>query len=279
MNGWNGNEARRCLESLPAATLIIDDGRRVVVANAAARALLGVVEGGQVSLPTRGPSDEARTDQRLVLGVGAEPFLASVAWRGVEVDGEPHTLVHVIPIGGEVRERVLEGRDLEMLRHGAAIAELGVFEHDHLTNAISISPEMRTIYGWGPDKPATLLTLLECAHPDDGERVGAAVARAHDPSGDGWCDVEGRLFRPSGEVRWVRTRSRTYFEGEGTARRPSRTIGSIVDLTEAKRVAEARGRLVSVLDETPDLVAIVDAEGRTEYTNPALRAFFAQSGR
>ncbi|MFO0615957.1 MAG: ATP-binding protein [Polyangiaceae bacterium] len=276
MSGWNEAEARRCLDVLPAAAVIIDDARRVVVANAEARALLGVEEGAEVSLPTRDLQGDARTDHRQVRGASAQPFLASVAWRRVELEGTSHTLVQVIPIQGEARERVIEHRDLEVLRHGAAIAELGIFEHDHLTNAIWISPEMRAIYGWSDDKPATLHALLECAHPDDGERVGAAVARAHDPSGDGFCDVEGRLFRPNGEVRWVRTRSRTSFEGDGAARRPSRTIGSIVDLTEPKRLSQARDRLASVLDETPDLVAIVDADGRTEYTNPALGAFFAQ---
>jgi two-component system cell cycle sensor histidine kinase/response regulator CckA len=278
MPGWSIEEARRCLSVLPAATVILDDARRVVVANDAARALLGVEVGAEVALPTRASAQASRTDERQVLGAGGEPFLASVAWRGVELDRGPATLVHVLPIHGAARERVLEARDLEVLRHGTAIAELGIFEHDHLTNAIWISPEMRAIYGWPPEKPATLLALLECAHPDDGERVGAAVARAHDPSGDGFCDVEGRLFRPGREVRWVRTRSRTYFEGEGAARRPSRTIGAIVDLTEQKRLGGLRDRLASVLDETPDLVAIVDAEGRIEFANPAVRAFFGLDG-
>ncbi|MBN8612224.1 MAG: response regulator [Deltaproteobacteria bacterium] len=274
MPGWSLDETRRFLNESPAASVVLDDERRVVVANAEARALLGIAEGAQVALPTRASAETPRTDQRQVLGAGGEPFLASVAWRGVSLAGARHTLVHVVPIRGEARLHALESRDLEVLRHGTAIAGLGIFEHDHLTDAVWISPEMREIYGWPADKAATLHALIECAHPDDGERVGTAVARAHDPSGDGRCDVEGRLFRPDGELRWVRTRSRTYFEGEGSARRPSRTIGAIVDLTESKRVTEARGRLISVLDETPDLVAIVDAQGRTEYANPAVRAFF-----
>lgn len=271
---WSLEEARRHLEALPAPTVIIDDARRLVVANTAGREVLGVEEGAEVALPTRASADEPRIDQRHVLGAGGEPFLASVAWRGIEFDQVAHTLVQVLPIRGPAREQVLEARDLEVLRHGTAIAQLGIFEHDHLTGAIWISPEMRRIYGWGPEKPATLASLMASAHPDDGPRVGAAIARAHDPTGDGWCDVEGRLFWPNGEIRWIRTRSRTYFEGEGAARRPSRTIGAIVDLTDARHLAETRARLTSVLDETPDLVAIVDGAGRIEYANPAVRSFF-----
>ncbi|MCU0675187.1 MAG: ATP-binding protein [Myxococcota bacterium] len=275
MTAWTRNEATQVLELLPAPTVILDDARRLVVVNDVARAVLGVEERAEVALPTRASADESRIDQRHVLGADGEPFLANVAWRGIELDGVAHTLVQVLPILGPAREKVLEARDLEVLQHGTAIAQLGIFEHDHLTEAIWISAEMRRIYGWAPEKPATLSSLMEAAHPDDGPRVGAAIAQAHDPDGDGWCDVEGRLFRPDGEIRWIRTRSRTYFEGEGAERRPSRTIGAIVDLTEAKQLAEARVRLTSVLDETPDLVAIVDGSGRIEYANPAARAFFA----
>ena len=275
MAAWTRDEATQVLELLPAPTVILDDARRLVVVNDAAREVLGVEEGAEVALPTRASADVSRTDQRHVLGAGGEPFLANVAWRGIELDGVAHTLVQVFPILGPAREKVLEARDLEVLQHGTAIAQLGIFEHDHLTEAIWISTEMRRIYGWELEKPATLTSFMEAAHPDDGPRVGAAIAQAHDPDGDGWCDVEGRLFRPNGEIRWIRTRSRTYFEGEGAERRPSRTIGAIVDLTEAKQLAEVRDRLTSVLDETPDLVAIVGGAGRIEYANPAARAFFS----
>jgi PAS domain-containing protein len=242
MPGWSLDEARRYLSESPAATVIVDDAHRIVVANDEARALLGVDEGARVALPTRASAESPRTDQRHVLGAGGEPFLASVAWRGMSLDGVLHTLVHVLPIRGEARMQALERRDLEVLRLGCAVAGLGIFEHDHLTDAVWISPELREIYGWPADKPATLYALLECAHPDDGARVGAAVARAHDPSGDGWCDVEGRLFRPDGEIRWVRTRSRTYFEGDAGARRPSRGAAA----RRLGAAAQRRGRTARV---------------------------------
>jgi PAS domain S-box-containing protein len=75
-------------------------------------------------------------------------------------------------------------------------------------------------------------------HPEDRERISAAIHRAHDPAGDGVFDVEQRIIRPDGEVRCLVTRSQTFFEGEGKARHPVRTVGAVHDATEWKRVEE-----------------------------------------
>jgi PAS domain S-box-containing protein len=75
-------------------------------------------------------------------------------------------------------------------------------------------------------------------HPEDRERIAAAIRRAHDPAGEGTFDVEQRIIRPDGEVRWLVTRSQTFFEGEGAARQPVRTVGAVLDVTERKRVEE-----------------------------------------
>jgi PAS domain-containing protein len=36
------------------------------------------------------------------------------------------------------------------------------------------SPEMRAIYGWGPEEPVTLQAYLKCVYPGDMERIAAA---------------------------------------------------------------------------------------------------------
>ncbi|HYL92705.1 MAG TPA: histidine kinase dimerization/phosphoacceptor domain -containing protein, partial [Alphaproteobacteria bacterium] len=63
--------------------------------------------------------------------------------------------------------------------------------------------------------------------------ITAAVRRAHNPDGDGLFEVEHRLLHPEGE-RWVSTRAQTLFEGHGSARRPARTVGASLDITERK---------------------------------------------
>jgi len=118
------------------------------------------------------------------------------------------------------------------------VSHIGIFDHDHRSNHIYMSPELRAIQGWGPDELVTLDMYIERVHVDDREKIHEAVRRAHDPTGDGLYDVEHRLVLPDGSVRWTSTRSQTFFEGEGAARRPVRTVGAVRDITEQKQAEE-----------------------------------------
>ena len=115
---------------------------------------------------------------------------------------------------------------------------MGVFDHDMRSNVVYCSPEVRQIYGWPPDFVARLEMFGEHAHPDDRQERDAAVARAHDPAGDGRYSFQYRIIRTDGTVRWVHTRSQTFFKGSGAARKPVRVIGAITDVTEARAALE-----------------------------------------
>jgi two-component system, cell cycle sensor histidine kinase and response regulator CckA len=126
----------------------------------------------------------------------------------------------------------------ERLRQAVRVSNLGIFDHDHLTDAVYWSPEERAIHGWEVERAPTLAEFVAMLHPEDRERIVAAIHRAHDPAGDGMFDVEQRIIRPDGEVRWLVTRSQTIFDGEGDGRHPVRTVGAVLDATEWKRVEE-----------------------------------------
>jgi PAS domain S-box-containing protein len=126
----------------------------------------------------------------------------------------------------------------ERLRQAVRVSNLGIFDHNHLTETYYWSPEERAIHGWEAERPPTLADFVAMLHPEDRERIAAAVRRAHNPAGDGSFDVELRIIRPDGEMRWTITRSQTFFEGEGDARHPVRTVGAVLDVTERKRVEE-----------------------------------------
>jgi signal transduction histidine kinase len=93
------------------------------------------------------------------------------------------------------------------------------------------------------DEPVSLQFYLDRLHPDDRERVGEAVGRAHDPAGDGTFDIDYRIVKRSGEVRWLSNRGQTFFEGEGAARRPVRSVGAVLDITERRAAEEERAAL------------------------------------
>jgi two-component system, cell cycle sensor histidine kinase and response regulator CckA len=72
----------------------------------------------------------------------------------------------------------------------------------------------------------------EMLHPDDRERVIAALARA---CAGAAVDHEYRIVRPDGETRWVRDRARARVDGDG---RIDCVIGVVSDVTEARSLDE-----------------------------------------
>jgi two-component sensor histidine kinase len=78
--------------------------------------------------------------------------------------------------------------------------------------------------------------IIRTIAPEDYQRVDDAAHRAFDPRGDGRFEVQMRVIRSDGQERWIDSRSQTFFEGEGTARHPVRTVGAMVDITA--RVAQ-----------------------------------------
>jgi len=129
----------------------------------------------------------------------------------------------------------------ERLRQAVRAAGIGIYDHDHRSDVIYWSPRMREIFGWAADEPVTLERTSACVHPDDRARVAAANARAHAPDGDGAFEVECRIVRPDGEVRWVRTRGQTFFGDK--PRRAIRSVGAITDITERRAGEEKEAAL------------------------------------
>ncbi len=153
----------------------------------------------------------------------------------------------------------------ERLQQVVRVSQLGIFDHDHLTDLIYWSPEQRKIHGWGADEPITFPAFLDSVYPDDRAMIAAAVQRAHDPAGDGLCDFEHRIIR-NGEVRWIATRAQTFFEGQGVARYKVRTVGADLDVTERK---QAEAELQHYREHLEDVVA--ERTAALERTNVDLR--------
>lgn len=76
---------------------------------------------------------------------------------------------------------------------------------------------------------------VDIIHPDDREEMSRVVAACLES--EEAVQHEFRIVRPdSGEVRWISSRTRPEFDGNG---RPIRTIGAHLDITEHKLAAEA----------------------------------------
>jgi PAS domain S-box-containing protein len=159
-------------------------------------------------------------------------------------------------------------RSDERLRQAVRTSRIGIYDHDHLADAIYWSPELRAIYGWGADEAVGLPAFASQVHPDDRESFGAAVRRAHDPAGDGRFEFEYRFVRRDGGVRWLTTRAHTEFAGDGAERRPLRTIGAAMDITERKLNEQALRDLTAQLESR-----VRERTAELETANRELEAF------
>jgi len=160
-------------------------------------------------------------------------------------------------------------RSEERLRQATEVARVGIFDHDHRTGEIYWSQRQREICGYDADAPVTLSDLTRLVHPDDHPTVDAALQRAHDPAGDGTWGIEYRIVRPDGAVRSLMSRAQTTFEGAGAARRPVRTVGAAVDVTELRQADEAMRIKDEAIATSLTPIAMTDGEGRLVYVNPA----------
>jgi PAS domain S-box-containing protein len=178
----------------------------------------------------------------------------------------------------------------ERLSLAILAADLGIFEHDHQTDALYWSPTMRAILGWGAEEAASLQGFFALIHPEDRERIVTSVRQAHAPTGNGMYRVEHCVVRPDGGVRWVSICSRTFFGGEYDRRRALRTVGIVAEITERKQAQEELKRqkeqisvrlaeLEAIYDCAPVGLCFVDRNLRYVRINERLAAMNGSPAR
>lgn len=140
----------------------------------------------------------------------------------------------------------------ERLRQAVLVSRIGIFDHDHRSDTIYWSPELRQLYGFPADEAISLPEFLAIVHPADQERIAAAVARAHRPDGNGRFDVEYRVI-VHGSMRWVSARSQTFFGDDGKLQR---TVGAVRDISARKQAAADREELQTRLLQAQKLESI-----------------------
>jgi PAS domain S-box-containing protein len=150
-------------------------------------------------------------------------------------------------------------------------AGIGVWHLDLTTNLLHGTPQFFRMMGLEPTSDGVPLeTTTRLRHPEDRERVRQAYRQAMDRRADR-CEVEFRIVRPDGEIRWLLGRGQVTRDTGG---RVLRYTGVNLDVTASKRsdaaLRESEVRFRSVFEQSPLGKATIDADLRLREVNPAL---------
>jgi signal transduction histidine kinase/CHASE3 domain sensor protein len=136
------------------------------------------------------------------------------------------------------------------LRLATEIAALGTWDLDPVSHALVWDERCRQAYGVPPGAKVDFNVFLDRLHPEDRDRVQAAVGAALDPdraNGDGTrMDIEYRTIGIDGVTRWVRSSGRGFFSEphDGDRRRALRFTGTVLDVTAQHDAQAERDRLL-----------------------------------
>jgi PAS domain S-box-containing protein len=277
---------QRLVELSPEA-IFVQSGGAVVYANPAFASLLGYADQSQLAgrkvLDLVHPDYHALVreriglidEQHLDVPLLEERFLRAdgrqvwveVAAGPLTFDGKPAAQVIVRDITARRLAEEALRRSETMLAKAQSIAHLGSWELDIANGDVKWSDEMYRIFG---QDPATFQTTRDAIqsllHDDDRD----AVIRAADESiaHDVPFDIDHRIVRPSGVVRYVNSQGQVQRDPSG---KPLRFIGTMLDITERK-LAEDELRLLNetleqrVQQRTAELRQALDDVGAFSYT-------------
>jgi PAS domain S-box-containing protein len=297
---------RTTLASIGDAVIATDDEGRVTGLNAVAEALTGWTEADAlgrpsqdvfviIDEPSRRPAEDP-VQKVLREGVGTRlanhTLLVAKDGRAIPVDDSAAPIrtaegrvTGVVLIFREIAERRSREREraallasehaaraeaemsVEQLRLALEAGHMGTWEYRVRTGEVKWSPSLETIHGYPPGGfPGTFDAFREEIHPDDRERVLAAIGTAVQERRD--HQVEYRILRRDGAVRWVEGRGQVFSDSDG---QPERMVGVCLDVTERTH-AEERFRLA--VEAAPAGMIMVDRHGTIVLLNALTERLF-----
>ncbi|MDH5301854.1 MAG: PAS domain S-box protein [Gammaproteobacteria bacterium] len=144
-------------------------------------------------------------------------------------------LISMTDISEQKRAMEALQRSEQTFSKAQEIAHIGSWDWDMETNDLSWSDEIYRIFGLQPKEfAATYEAFLACVHPDDRNLVIDSV-NASIKDRDVEYSIEHRVVRRDGSERIVHEQGKVYWDTDGV---PVRMIGTVLDITERKKVEQ-----------------------------------------
>ncbi len=209
----------------------------------------------------RPPEEVARLEAALA-GQGAAPGPCRAVWRHrrkdggellvevtsqpLEFEGRAARLAVAVDVTEAERARAALREREGLLSSALRLGDMGSWSMDIEVGRLEWPPETCRLFGLEPGAfPGTFEAFLELVLPEDRPTLLRAIEAARDT---GALEVEYRIRRPDGAVRWILERGATELDARGVERR---RLGMVLDVTAhreveaALRVHEERLRLLA----------------------------------
>nr|WP_186329604.1 response regulator [Variovorax boronicumulans] len=143
----------------------------------------------------------------------------------------------ILPIHATVRESEAQ------LLAATDAANLGIWDLHLGTRTLVASKHCKSNFGRAVQLPFTYEELQAAVHPDDQQRMQAAVAHSVATGED--YDIEYRINRPDGRLAWVRIHGHVRYDEDG---HPASMSGISQDITDVM-LSRRRAQTLSNLDQ------------------------------
>lgn len=154
----------------------------------------------------------------------------------------------------------------ERLRFAVEGAALGTWEYDLASSQIVWSERSKIMFGVPLDASVDYEMFINAIHPDDRDRIHAAVERAI--AEQEIYDVEMRSVWANGSIHWIRSIGRARYDRNGL---PISMIGVALDITARKQaeedLRESERRFRRLVESNMFGVAFGDFTGGIHYVN------------
>lgn len=266
------DDCLRLLEAMPDAVLVVDATERIGHANLRAEELFGYERGMLLGhlveelLPQRFRQRHARLGRKTLAPARLDPTRLEPSPTGLTLFGLRHDgsevaidlILTPLKIGPEPMTMVTV-RDLSERRGSREWLRAREAHLEHIVTALNdvvwsispagdrvlfVNPAWERVFGHGLDEARSNPRLwLQCIHPEDRMRAQDSLATL---LAEGHLDLEYRIVRPDGEVRWISDHAILVRDAHG---HPLRIDGIARDITRRKTAEERQTELMQELQD------------------------------